>query len=866
MFNLFGTAGLVFCMKFRINKPGSRRFSSRVEKVNAKYNRHPFLAQSNFNRRRFWIRFFGLASTLLFFSLIGLIVLTFFSFIIFAKDLPSPYKLTARDSSLSTKIYDRNNKLLYDIYGDKNRALVNWNQLPDYVKEATISIEDKDFYKHKGFSIFGIGRAVFSVVFFRDLQGGSTITQQVVKNTLLSPERTLTRKIKEFILAIQVERKYTKDEILQIYLNEVPYGGTAWGIEAAAQTYFRKNAKDLSLVEAVVLAGFPQRPSYYSPYGTNNKAYIERAEAVARRMREDGHITHEQEEEIVGEIPSVGFTPDNQGIRAPHFVFYVRDKLTEKYGEKFVEQGGLRVKTSLDLDLQDKAQSIVAEEIDKLSQYKVGNGAAVVMDPKTGEILAMVGSYDYFAKDYDGQVNVAMSLRQPGSALKPFTYATGLKAGYTAANVLMDVLTEFPGGQGQPPYKPVNYDGKYRGPTQVRFALGNSINVPAVKMTALVGVKNMLRTAYDAGVKSLEPTDDNLKRFGLAITLGGGEVKLLELSSGYATIANRGEYVEPQAILKVEDRDGKVLEESRDPKPKRVISEDIAFVISHILSDNNARSQVFGPNSLLNVSGRTVAVKTGTTDDKRDNWAIGFTYSVVVGVWVGNNDNSPMNPEIASGVTGATPIWNKIMRAALVDRPSESFQKPDNVVAMEIDALGGGLPCRDLPKRSEYFIKGTEPTRDCLVEKTLDGKDYYVFVEFDPVSTDGKNRWQEGVDAWAQGQSDPKYRPPQELKNEPTRDPNEIKVNIRKPSGNSQVDYSFETEADIETGRKVTKIEFYIDGSMKDTKSGDNKNVKFNFTFSAANLGKHKIKVKAFNDGGKDSEAEVEVSVGEPWS
>ena len=826
---------------------------------------HPFLAQSSFNKRRFWIRFLGLASTLLFFSLIGLIVLTFFSFIIFAKDLPSPYKLTTRDSSLSTKIYDRNNKLLYDIYGDKNRALVNWNELPDYVKWATISIEDKDFYKHKGFSIFGIGRAVLSIVFFRDLQGGSTITQQVVKNTLLSPERTLSRKIKEFILAIQVERKYTKDEILQIYLNEVPYGGTAWGIEAAAQTYFRKNAKDLSLAEAVVLAGFPQRPSYYSPYGTNNKAYIERAEAVARRMREDGHITREQEEEIIKAIPSVTFTPDNQGIQAPHFVFYVRDLLSEKYGEKFVEQGGLKVKTSLDLDLQDKAQAIVAQEIDKLSQYKVGNGAAVVMDPKTGQILAMVGSKDYFAKDYDGQVNVSLSLRQPGSALKPFTYATGLKAGYTAANVLMDVQTEFPGGAGQPPYKPVNYDGKYRGPTQIRFALGNSINIPAVKMTALVGVKNMLRTAYDAGVKSLEPTDENLKRFGLAITLGGGEVKLLELTNGYATIANKGEYVEPQAILKVEDRDGKVLEEVKDTKPKRVISEDIAFVISHILSDNNARSLVFGPNSLLNVSGKTVAVKTGTTDDKRDNWAVGFTYSAVVGVWVGNNDNSPMNPEIASGVTGATPIWNKIIKEVLLDKPSESFQKPDNVIAMEVDALGGGLPCRDLPKRSEYFIKGTEPTRDCLVEKTLDGKEYYVFVEFDPVSTDGKNRWQEGIDAWAATQGDPKYRPPQELKNEPTKDPNEIKVNIKKPSGNSEVDYSFETEADIETARKVTKVEFIIDGLLKDAKNGDDKNVKFNFTFAAANKGKHKMKIKAFNDAGKDAEAEVEVSVGEAW-
>ena len=858
-------------MKFSPYRLGARKFSSRVAKLSSRsYQKHPFLAHSCFNKRRFWIRFFGLLSTFIFFSLIGLIILTIFSFIVFAKDLPSPYKLTARDSSLSTKIYDRNGKLLYDIYGDKNRALVNWSQLAPYVKEATISIEDKNFYKHKGFSPLGITRALINIFVFQKLQGGSTITQQVVKNTLLSPERTLTRKIKEFILAIQVERKYTKDEILQIYLNEVPYGGTAWGIEAAAQTYFGKEAKDLTLAEAVILAGFPQRPSFYSPFGANSKAYIERAADVARRMREDDYITREQEDQLKREIPIVKFSPNDKGIKAPHFVFYVRDQLIKKYDEKFVEQGGLKVTTSLDLELQEKVQKIVTEEIAKLAEFKVGNGAAVVLDPKTGEILAMIGSKDYFAKDYDGQVNVAMSLRQPGSALKPFTYATAFKAGYTPAYVLMDVPTEFPSGSTQPLYKPVNYDGKFRGPVQVRFALGNSINIPAVKMLALVGVKNMLRTAFDSGVKSLEPTDENLKRFGLAITLGGGEVRLLELADGYATLASGGTYHEPLAVLKVQDKNGKTLEEAKEFKGKEVLGKDISFSISHILSDNNARSAEFGPNSLLNVSGKTVAVKTGTTDDKRDNWAVGYTPSVVVGVWVGNNDNSPMNPKIASGVTGATPIWNRIILAALEGKPSEGFAKAENVNALEIDSFGGGLPCRDYPKRSEYFIKGTEPARDCLVQKTLDGKEYYVFIEFDPVSTDSKNRWQEGIDAWAQSQSDPKYRPPSELKNEPTQNPDEIKVNIKKPQDHEQVDFSFETEAEVETGRKVTKVEFYVadlDGnfSLKDTKSDNSGPYKFSFTFAPSNKGKHKIKVKATNEAGKEAEREITVSVGEPW-
>ena len=854
-------------MKFKVNRPDARKFRSRLNKLTPRaQTNHPFLEQKAFNKRKFWIRFFGFVSTVVFVSIIGMIIFTVFSFVIFAKDLPSPNKLSSRDSSLSTKIFDREGKLLYDIYGDKNRALVKWGELPPYVKQATISIEDKDFYKHSGFSPLGIARSVFSIVIFQRVEGGSTITQQVVKNTLLSPERTLTRKIKEFILSTQVERKYTKDEILQIYLNEVPYGGTAWGIEAAAQTYFGKEARDLTLAESVILAGLPQAPSFYSPYGTNPKAYIGRAGDVARRMREDGNITKIQEEQLNEDILNVKFSPDDEGIKAPHFVFYVRQLLVDKYGEKLVEQGGLRVTTTLDLELQDKVQDIVADEVGKLSDLRVGNGAAVVMDPKAGEILSMVGSKDYFAKDYDGQVNVAMSLRQPGSALKPFTYATAFKAGYTPAFVLMDVPTEFPGGVGQPPYKPVNYDGKFRGPMQVRFALGNSENLPAVKMLALVGIKNMLRTAYEAGIKTLEPTDENLKRFGLSVTLGGGEIRLLDLVSGYTTLASQGVYHEPVSILKVEDRSGKVLEEKKEDKGKNVLGRDVTFLLSHILSDNNARAEAFGAGSGLNISGKTVAVKTGTTDDKRDNWAVGYTPSVVVGVWVGNNDNSAMNPKIASGVTGATPIWNRIMTTILSGKSNEAFGKPDNVNALEIDSLGGGLPCRDLPKRSEYFIKGTEPTKDCLVEKTLDGKEYYVFLEFDPVSTDGRNRWQEGIDAWANSNPDQKYHVPNELKREPNQNPDEIKVNITGPHDHDQTNLTFETSADVSTGRKVTKVEFYVDDSIKDTKSDPSGPYKFNFSFNDSSKGKHKIKVKATNEAGRDSSSEITVSVGEPWT
>src|SRR3989344_1163813 len=384
-------------------------------------------------------------------------------------------------------------------------------------------------------------------------------------------------------------------------------------------------------------------------------------------------------------------------------------------------------------------------------------------------------------------------------------------------------------------------------------------------MLSLVGVKNMLRTAYDAGVKSLEPTSENLSRFGLSITLGGGEVRLLDLVSGYATLANRGKYIESVAILEVKDRSGKSLDEAKDVKEKRVIGEDVAFLISHILSDNNARSEVFGPGSFLSIGGKTVAVKTGTTDDKRDNWAVGYTPSRAVGVWVGNNDNSPMNQKIASGVTGATPIWNRLMKLAIADLKNEDFAKPDNINALEIDAFGGGAPCRNYPKRSEYFIKGTEPAQDCLVEKTLNGIEYFVFVEYDPVSTDGKNRWQEGINVWTAAQNDSKYHAPSELLLEPTKNPDDISVSLIKPGGHSQVDYKLEVEANISTGRKIKKIEFYVDGSIKDTKNEDKRNPKFSYTFSNANKGKHKINVKAYNDADKSAEAEVEISVGQEW-
>ncbi|MFQ5452551.1 MAG: transglycosylase domain-containing protein, partial [Candidatus Paceibacterota bacterium] len=519
----------------------------------------------------------------------------------------------------------------------KNRIPVDLEEIPDHVRQATIAIEDKNFYSHPGFSVWGMVRAMFNTLIKRRLEGGSTLTQQLVKNVLLTRERTINRKIKEFILALELERRYGKDEILELYLNEAPYGGTFWGIASAAQGYFGKDVGELTLAEAAVLAGLPQRPTYYSPIIGKERAYIGRAKDVLRRMREDDYITKEEELKATKQVENMKIKKSNLAIRAPHFVFYVRKLISEQFGEKILDQG-IEITTTLDLDLQEQAQKIVFDEIEKTKALKATNGSVIVLDNKTGQILSMVGSYDYTDEDY-GRFNTTTALRQPGSAIKPITYATAFTQGYTPATLVMDVPTEFP-DQGDKNYNPVNYDGKFRGPIQLRFALGNSINVPAVKVLALVGIRNFLTQASSMGLETLVPTDANLKRFGLSLTLGGGETRLIELTSAYSVFGRGGTRIDPIAILEIKDHKGKSLFKAKKTTEKRVLSKEVSFLISHILSDNVARALAFGTNSKLVVPGKTVAVKTGTTNDKRDNWAVGFTRSVTVGSWVGNNDNS----------------------------------------------------------------------------------------------------------------------------------------------------------------------------------------------------------------------------------
>lgn len=754
-----------------------------------------------------------------FFGLIALIFIFFALFLWHSRDLPTPGKLSASNLSQSTRIYDRNGIVLYDIYTQQNRTYIDLKSIPKTLQEATIAIEDKDFHGNRGFSPVGYLRVVKDIFLYRRVTGGSTLTQQLVKNTLLSSERTLPRKIKEFILAIQVDKKYSKDQILELYLNVAPYGGSAVGVETASESYFGKKAKDLNLVESAILAGFPQLPSYYSPYGPYPKAYVKRTTQVLRRMREDGYISKKQEESAVASLDKVKFVGKSEAIKAPHFSFYVKDLLIKQFGEKMVEQGGLQVTTTLDYNLEKKAEEIVNEEVESARYLGVGNGASIVLNPENGEILAMVGSRDFFATEsalpsnkkvpFEGQFNViTQALRQPGSSIKPITYAAALEKGYTAATLLMDTKTVFP-NQGDKDYIPVNYDGKYHGPVQMRFALGSSLNIPAVKMLAMVGIKNMLTIADRMGISTFAPTDENIKRFGLSITLGGGEVYPIDLASSYSSFANGGYRVAPVAILKVADSKGNVLFEKKETSRQRVLSSEVAYIISHMLLDNNARLLTFGVNSYLNITSRQVAVKTGTTDDKRDNWTIGWTPRVIVATWVGNNDNSPMG-NVASGVTGAAPIWRRIILEALKVESSEDFVKPDNVTAVTIDALGGGLPVDGQPTRSEYFIKGTEPLGPSSIYKDLkvskedknklasssekdknefESKKFIVFTENDPVSADGKNRWQEGIDAWLTEtyKDNPLYKAPTEtstrvVQDTPTPTPTSAQTPTPSPS------------------------------------------------------------------------------------
>ncbi|MFC1663541.1 transglycosylase domain-containing protein [Patescibacteria group bacterium] len=641
-------------------------------------------------------------------------------FIYYAKDLPRPEKFTERPYIQSTKIYDRNGEqVLYELYGEEKRTVVPLNAMSEHLKEAVIVAEDQNFYNHFGLDLKAIVRALLADFrLWQPAQGASTIPQQLIRSSFLTLEKTAKRKVREIILTLELSRRYSKDQILEWYLNQIPFGSNAYGVEAASKTFFNKSAKDLSVAEAATLTSLIQAPSYLSPFGNHIDELLARKNYILDKMEKFGYLTKEEVESAKGE--ELKFSQVLTPIKAPHFVFYVREYLLLKYGEDFLQKNGLKVYTSLDWELQELAEGAVKEGAKTNEAYSAFNASLVALDPNNGEILAMVGSKDWSASPYpegctsgtnclfDSKVNVSTFKigRQPGSAFKPLAYATAFKKGYTPDTVLWDAKTEFNTNCSESAtqekdkygllcYHPENYDGKFRGPITLREALAQSINVPSVKTLYLAGIKDTIETAESLGITTLNGD------YGLSLVLGGGEVKLLDIVSAYGVFANEGFRVPPVAILKIEDSKGNIIEENKKTQ-KRVLETQVCRIINDILSDNKARTPMFGPRSTLYFEDYQVAAKTGTTQDFRDAWTVGYTPFITVGVWVGNNNNSPMAKK--PGVILAGPIWRSFMEKVLLKNEKKDFEKPDLIQA-EKPVLNGEIDSENPHSILNYLDK-----------------------------------------------------------------------------------------------------------------------------------------------------------------
>lgn len=592
--------------------------------------------------------------------------------------IPTLTSFEERRVSQSTKIYDRTGEiLLFDVYENIKRTVVPYENISRHIKNATVAIEDDTFFEHSGIRPLRTIKAVFDNLVSGDLlggQGGSTITQQVVKNSLLTTEKKISRKFKEWVLAVRLERMLSKDEILNIYLNESPYGGSVYGVEEASQRFFGKKAADVTVAEAAYLAALPQAPTYYSPYGSHKDDLENRKNLVLSQMLKNGFITEAEYETAKNEV--VVFRPlEEQNIKAPHFVLYVRELLAEQFGEEILENGGLEVITTLNYDFQQKAEEIVKKHaLENEKKFNAENAGLVAIDPRTGEILTMVGSRDYFDEEIDGNFNIATALRQPGSVFKPFAYATAFKKGYLPDTVLFNVQTQFSTSCSPTNftsengcYAPVNYDGVFSGPMTMREALAQSVNVPSVKTLYLAGMRDTLALAKDMGIETL--TD--ISRYGLTLVLGGGEVRLVDVVSAYGTFANEGVRYPHKAILEVRDAKGNTVFTPPENVGNRVLDRNVALQISDVLSDNAARSPAFGEQSYLYFPGREVAAKTGTTNDYRDAWIVGYTPDIAVGAWAGNNNNTPMEKRVAGFIVA--PMWNEFMNTILPEYPNDSI-------------------------------------------------------------------------------------------------------------------------------------------------------------------------------------------------
>ncbi len=798
-----------------------------------------------------------------------LALMTAIAFVWFSKDLPTPSKIANRKATESTKIYDRTGTVLLYETGEQKRTVVPSGQISQYLKDATVSVEDANFYEHHGFDPRAIASAIIEKITGRvnRARGGSTITQQYVKNSFLTSNRSMARKIKELILAVELEIMFNKDDILTAYLNEIPYGNGTAGAEAAARVYYGKQAKDLTLSQAAMLAAIPKAPSYYSPYGTRVKELVNRRDYVLDRMADTGKITKEEAARAKEEDTTTlgrALKPRRDTILSPHFAMYVIERVAEEFGEEKVQKEGLKIITTLDYDKQKIAEEAINNGADKFKRYGASNAALTAVDPRTGQILAMVGSKDYFDTSIDGNVNVADSLRQPGSSFKPFAYATAFKkAEYSPSKIIFDFQTDFGN------YTPQNYNGKFNGPVTMRQALANSLNIPAVKVLSLAGIDNVLRTAEDMGITSLTQRD----RYGLSLVLGAGEVRPVEMAGAFGVFANGGMKHDLKYALKITDSQGKNLYEYKQENDaaRKVLDAQIAYEISSILSDNDSRALVFGTRTSLYFPDRPVAVKTGTTSSFKDAWSVGYTPSLAVAVWVGNSNATAMSKG-ADGSVIAAPIFHNFVEKALANTPAEEFARPDGIAEVEVDKFANKLPTEySGDKTRDIFASWQVPTDkddihqavkvckgtallapDDLPENLVETK---IYTNIHSERPDNSN-WENPVRSWAEANG-LANTPPKEYCDASSARPS---IAIDQPKDGSEVSGEIVIAATVNSTFAVNSVEFFID----DISIGIDTDSPYSATFNTGTLASdknHRISAIITDENGTTAKGDISVKV-----
>lgn len=768
----------------------------------------------------------------------------------YSRSLPDPNRLINRSVSQSSKIFDRTGKhLLYEVHGAQKRTIVPLDQVPKYAVQASIALEDQKFYEHSGFSLSGIFRGiVLRALQGKRLEGGSTITQQLIKNAILTNERSVTRKIKELVLAYQLEKKYSKEEILQMYFNEIPYGGALYGIESAAQALFGKSAKDLTMAEGAVLASMPQAPTFYSPYGSHINELMARKDYALDQMVKLNFINQQQAD--IAKKEKIIFKKRAENMEAPHFVFYVRELLAKQFGDSVLEQDGFNVVTTIDYDLQKEAEKSMSAQVEKNRTLNANNAASVTIDVDSGQILSMIGSADYFDDSIQGQVNVATSQRQPGSSIKPLVYLAAFMKGYVPETIVYDLNTSFPSTIKN--YEPRNYDGKEHGPVSLRQALAGSLNTPAVKVLYLVGLDPVMELAKAVGYSTIVDKD----RYGLSLVLGGAEVSLLEHTNAYATYARNGKYLPTTAILKVTDGKGNKLFEHEQEKTVDAVPESFVHTLSNVLSDNGARAYVFGEKNYLTLSDRQVAAKTGTTNDFHDAWTMGYTPQIATGVWVGNSNNKEMNKG-ADGSKVAAPIWQKIMQFAHRDKPALEFTKPSyeipnkpmlggqsTSVTVKIDRLSGKLATEFTPA---HLIEEKTFQQAHNILHFVDKNNPLGPVPANPENDPYYSAWEAPVTKWAKEHNIVNEPLPTEY-DDIHKAEDKVSVDIKKPSSSTTVTESpLSLELDIGHHQNLSRLEAEIDGQRIDTQTTiDFSRPTINLPLGISN-GSHTLTIKIFD-------------------